>query len=55
VLLWTKGLILLCLIGVFTLLMGRYFRHRLGGITGDTLGAHNELVTALVWVFGCLR
>lgn len=54
VLLWTKGLILLCLIGIFTLLMGRYFRRRLGGITGDTLGAHNELVTALVWVFGCL-
>jgi adenosylcobinamide-GDP ribazoletransferase len=54
VLLRGKGIVLLCLIGGATLLVGSYFRRRLGGITGDTLGATNELMTALVWIFGCI-
>ena len=55
VLLWTRGLFLFCLVGGFTLLLGNYFRHRLGGITGDSLGADNELMMALVWVSGCIQ
>ena len=51
----TQGILLFCLVGGFTLLWGSYFRHRLGGITGDSLGAHNELMTALVWLFGCIH
>jgi adenosylcobinamide-GDP ribazoletransferase len=55
VLLRLKGLLLLCLVGAFTLVLGSYFRRRIGGITGDSLGAHNELTTALVWLFGCIH
>jgi cobalamin synthase len=55
ILLGTKGLILFCLLSGLTLLLGNYFRFRLGGITGDTLGANNELMMALVWFFGCIR
>jgi len=51
----TEGLLLLCLVVAFTLLVGGYFRHRLGGITGDSLGALNECMTALVWLFGGLH
>ncbi|MDH7499396.1 MAG: adenosylcobinamide-GDP ribazoletransferase, partial [candidate division NC10 bacterium] len=54
-LLRTEGLLLLCLVVAFTLLVGGYFRHRLGGITGDSLGALNECMTALVWLFGGLH
>ena len=54
-LLWTKGLILFCLVVGLTLLLGNFFRYRLGGITGDSLGANNELILALVWIFGCIR
>jgi adenosylcobinamide-GDP ribazoletransferase len=55
ILLGTKGLILFCLVSGLTLLLGNYFRYRLGGITGDSLGANNELMMALVWFFGCIR
>jgi adenosylcobinamide-GDP ribazoletransferase len=54
-LLRARGILLLCLVIAFTLLTGSYFRHRLGGITGDSLGAHNELMTALIWLFGCVQ
>jgi adenosylcobinamide-GDP ribazoletransferase len=54
-LLWTKGLVLFCLVVGVTLLLGSLFRYRLGGITGDSLGANNELMMALVWIFGCIR
>jgi adenosylcobinamide-GDP ribazoletransferase len=54
ILLGLRGLLLLVVVGAFTLLVGGYLRRRLGGITGDSLGAHNELVGALVWLFGCL-
>ena len=55
ILLGTKGLVLSCLVGGFTLLLGNYFRHSLGGITGDSLGANNELMMALVWIFACIH
>ena len=37
-------------VAALTLLMGRWFRRRIGGITGDTLGANTELSEALVLV-----
>jgi len=55
ILLGTKGLVLSCVVGGFTLLLGNYFRHSLGGITGDSLGANNELMMALVWIFACIH
>lgn len=54
-LLKAKGALLFCLIGGSTLLLGSYFRRRLGGITGDTLGANNELMLGLIWLFGCIQ
>jgi cobalamin synthase len=36
------------LVGLATLGLQVYFRQRLGGITGDVLGATNELNEALV-------
>lgn len=35
---------------VVTLIAGRYFRRRLGGITGDCLGAANQLVELAVYL-----
>lgn len=42
------------LVGLATLGMQRYARHRLGGITGDVLGATNELSEALVLLLATL-
>lgn len=38
-----------------TLLAGRYFRRRIGGITGDCLGAANQLVEVSVYLVLALR
>lgn len=48
VLFWGKGIFLVFLLGIATMLMLRYFETRLGGITGDVLGAMTELVEVLV-------
>jgi adenosylcobinamide-GDP ribazoletransferase len=42
------GLCIGVLVGLATLGLQVYFRQRLGGITGDVLGATNELIEALV-------
>ncbi len=37
-------------VGALTLLMGLWFRRRIGGVTGDTMGANTELSEAVVLV-----
>ena len=39
-----KGLAVLLVFGLVSLLLLRYFQHRLGGVTGDVLGAGNEVM-----------
>lgn len=48
VLFWAKGIFLVFLLGIATMLILRYFEARLGGITGDVLGAVTEMVEVLV-------
>lgn len=48
VLFWAKGIFLIFLLGILTSLLLRYFEVRLGGITGDVLGAVTEMVEVLV-------
>jgi adenosylcobinamide-GDP ribazoletransferase len=43
-----RGLILLSAAGLAVWLLSRYFRRMLGGVTGDVLGAANELLEVLV-------
>jgi len=43
-----KALIIFILVALFTLLFGKFISRKLGGITGDTLGATNELAEVLV-------
>lgn len=45
------GLLVYFLIFMVTLFMGEYFRQRLGGVTGDALGAAKEVNDALVLLF----
>jgi adenosylcobinamide-GDP ribazoletransferase len=44
-------------VGIFTLLFQSFFERRIGGITGDILGAANEMneVLALILICGMLR
>lgn len=49
-----RGLGLGLVVGLATLGMQRYTHHRLGGITGDVLGATNELSETLVLVLATL-
>jgi len=50
---WVAVLLALALAGVGTLACARWFRRRLGGITGDTLGATQQL-TELLMLLGWL-
>ncbi|WP_020677280.1 adenosylcobinamide-GDP ribazoletransferase [Geopsychrobacter electrodiphilus] len=43
-----KGIFLVFLLGIATMLILRYFESRLGGVTGDVLGAVTEMVEVLV-------
>ncbi len=42
------GVILCLIVGLFTLLFQRFFEKKIGGITGDVLGAANEVNEVLV-------
>ena len=44
------AVLVLVVSGVMTWLAGRYFRARLGGITGDCLGAANQLIELTVYL-----
>lgn len=39
-----KGLLIIALSGVIALMIGKYISSKIGGITGDVLGAVNELI-----------
>jgi adenosylcobinamide-GDP ribazoletransferase len=42
------GVILCLMVGLFTLLFQKFFEKKIGGITGDVLGAANEVNEVLV-------
>jgi len=42
------GVILCLMVGLFTLLIQKFFEKKIGGITGDVLGAANEVNEVLV-------
>ncbi|MDP2938856.1 MAG: adenosylcobinamide-GDP ribazoletransferase [Candidatus Omnitrophota bacterium] len=43
-----KGLIIFGMVVIFVLLIGKFITKKIGGITGDTLGAVNELTEAFI-------
>jgi len=45
-----KGLLILAIVLAFSFFAGKWMTRKLGGMTGDTLGAVNELVEGLVMV-----
>jgi adenosylcobinamide-GDP ribazoletransferase len=47
------GIVIVATSVVLTLLFGLYFRRRIGGVTGDIMGASCELTEALVLVMVC--
>lgn len=47
---WWKGLLVFITVIAFTFLLGRFITKKFGGITGDTLGATNELVEIFVLI-----
>ena len=52
----TKGIILIVVALIFTMGFNKYCNNKIGGLTGDTLGANNELVEILILiVFTALR
>ncbi|PLX98134.1 MAG: adenosylcobinamide-GDP ribazoletransferase [Desulfuromonas sp.] len=46
-----KGVFLVFLIGLIAMVQLRYFENRLGGVTGDVLGAATELLEVLTLLF----
>lgn len=51
ILFYIKGLIILLIVGLITFMATRFFKQRLGGVTGDILGATNEVNEALCLLF----
>lgn len=49
-LLFFKGVLIVVLIGLFCFIYSRFFRRTLGGVTGDILGAVNEIVEVAVLI-----
>lgn len=47
-LLWIRGVIIILLAVIFTLCLTGYIKRKIGGMTGDTLGAVNETVEVVV-------
>jgi len=43
-----KGMLILTAIAMWTFIASKYFNHKLGGVTGDILGAINELNEVLI-------
>ncbi len=50
----TRGLLVFLLVTVCTYLTGKSFNRKIGGITGDTLGATNEIIETLILFFVCI-
>jgi len=51
VLFGAKGIFIVFLFGLSAMLLQRYFQKRLGGVTGDVLGAATEVVEVLALLF----
>lgn len=49
-----KGLIILGIIAISAYIIGRFINNKIGGITGDTLGAINELTEVIVLFSICI-
>jgi adenosylcobinamide-GDP ribazoletransferase len=49
-----QGLIILAIIALISYLMGKFMHKKIGGITGDTLGALNETIEAIVLLTVCV-
>jgi adenosylcobinamide-GDP ribazoletransferase len=49
----TVGIIMVFIAGIFVVLFGKFVKGKIGGITGDTLGAMNELTEVLVLLSFC--
>ncbi|MDY6834866.1 MAG: adenosylcobinamide-GDP ribazoletransferase [Chloroflexota bacterium] len=47
---WTGGLLLLAATGLMVLLLASYINHGLGGLTGDTYGAANEIAEVVILI-----
>ncbi|MDO9530449.1 MAG: adenosylcobinamide-GDP ribazoletransferase [Syntrophales bacterium] len=49
-----RGLVIMLLIAAITLLLGLFFKRRIGGVTGDIMGAANEIneVVTLLMICG---
>ncbi|MDO9528539.1 MAG: adenosylcobinamide-GDP ribazoletransferase, partial [Syntrophales bacterium] len=49
-----RGLVIMLLIAAITLLLGLFFKRRIGGVTGDIMGAGNEIneVVTLLMICG---
>jgi len=50
--LW-HGVLIVAIIGGFTMLVGLFFKRRIGGVTGDIMGAACELVEVLTLLLLC--
>lgn len=48
------GVLLLIVIAIVTAIIGKFITKKIGGITGDTLGATNEIIEVLTLVSICL-
>jgi adenosylcobinamide-GDP ribazoletransferase len=48
-----RGLIILFAVGLFTFLFGLFFKKRIGGVTGDVMGAGCELNEVIVLLMIC--
>ncbi len=46
-----RGLLLIFLLALATFIIGESFRRKIGGLTGDTLGAINEINEILILIF----
>jgi adenosylcobinamide-GDP ribazoletransferase len=49
-----KGLLVIVIITMSTYIIGKFITHRIGGITGDTLGAINELTEVIILFSVCI-
>jgi len=52
---WPHAAIAFAVVGVWLGWFVRYCRRRIGGLTGDTLGALNETTETLVWLAACVN
>jgi adenosylcobinamide-GDP ribazoletransferase len=49
-----QGLLILAIIALIGYLIGKFINNRIGGLTGDTLGATNEIIEAVVLFSFCI-